>query len=82
MQIWKKKLKAEKLQDLTKYPLKIGRQENLVTYFFNYEILCINKPEKRNEWKIGDLGITKNYWGITLTAVAKVYACLLSPIQP
>ena len=32
MQCWKK-LKSEKLQTLTKYLMKYGRQENLMTYF-------------------------------------------------
>ena len=38
-----KKFQAEKLQALTKYFLKYGKQENLMTCFFDYVILSINK---------------------------------------
>ena len=39
-----KKLKAEKLQAL-KYLLKFRKQENLMTYFFDYATQCTNKTE-------------------------------------
>ena len=42
---YKKKLKSEKLQALIKYLLKCERQENLMMYFFNYAMLCINKAQ-------------------------------------
>ena len=35
--------KVEKLHASTKYFLKVGKQERLTTYFFDYATLCINK---------------------------------------
>ena len=64
-----------------KYLLKFRKQENLTTYFSDYAILY--KQNTTEKWmkgcilhfpKKGGLGITKNYRGITLTAIAaKVY---------
>ena len=83
---WKKS-KMEKLQASMKYPLKFGRQENLMTFFLVYKHNSIDK------WKKGcilpfpkksDPRITKTYRDITLTATsAKVYnALLLNCIWP
>ena len=49
--VLKKKLKSEKFLTSTKYLLKYGRQENLMTYFFDYAILAINKTYKRKKQK-------------------------------
>ena len=59
-------------------PSEVGRQENLTTHFYYYATQSENKILKRNRRKVtsfpstkkGDLGITKNYSGITLTAIA------------
>ena len=84
-----KKLKVEKLQVLMNYPLKYGRQQNILLWLCNavYKQNTIEKWTKRCILlvsKNGDLGITKNYRGIIHTAiVAMVYhAQLLSCIQP
>ena len=63
-----------------KYPLKYGRPDNLTTY-------CRHNQNPIDRWmkgcilpfsKRGDLGLTKNYRGITLTyIVAKIYNALL-----
>ena len=75
MQYWKM-LKEEKLQAPTKYILKYQRQK-LMTHFFDYAVLYINKALQGNGQKFasflspkkGDLGISKNYKGITLTTL-------------
>ena len=46
--VLKKKIKAEKLQTSTKYPLNLERQENLTTYLFDYAMLSISKTHLRN----------------------------------
>ena len=86
-----KKWKVENQQASMKYPPKFGRQENLTTYFYDYVTQSINKTREMDERlhpllfpKKGNLRITKNYRGITLTAIAaKVYnTLLLNHIQP
>ena len=84
------KSKTEKFQAWTKYILKYGRQRTLMTYFFNFTTLYIKRIQLRTKGCIlpfpqkGDLGITKNYRGITLTPIAaKVYnTLLLKCIEP
>ena len=70
-----KNIITKKPQASKKYFLKYGRQENITAYLFDYATLCINKTYKRNGCILpfpnkGDLGITKNYSGITPTAIA------------
>ena len=65
--------------------LKYARQENWTAYFFDYATPCIKK-KPQYKWTKGcipllsekrNLGITKNYRDITLTAIAeKVYNTL------
>ena len=43
--VQKKKLKAEKVQATMKYLLEYRRQENLMTYFFDYAMLSKNKTQ-------------------------------------
>ena len=43
--ILKRKLKPEKLQESTKYLQKYRKQRNLMTYFFDYATLSINKTQ-------------------------------------
>ena len=43
-----KKLKAKKLQALTKNLLMYEIQGNLTRYFFDYAMLCIKKTPERN----------------------------------
>ena len=69
-----------------KYPQKYGRQGNSTTYCSDTAMPYITR--KQDRWtkgctfpfpKKGDLGIVKNYLGITLTStVAKIYNALLS----
>ena len=81
---------AEKLQVLIKSLLQYGRQDYWTTYFFDYISQCIIKIGMEMKscilvfQKKGDLIITENYRGITLSALtAKVYnTLLLTPIQP
>ena len=66
---------------------KYGSQGNLMTCFFDYATLSINKTREKcilHFPKKIDLRITKNYRSITLTAIAaKVSnALLLNCIQP
>ena len=67
---------------LKKYPLKFGKQQNLITYFSDYEQ---NTQEKWTKGcifpfpKKGNHKIPKNFRGITLTDIAaKVYNTLYS----
>ena len=72
-------------QGLMKYPQKYGRPGNLTTYCSNTNtIYNQNTIDKWTEGcilsspKSGDLGIAKNYQGITLTSIAaKIYNALL-----
>ena len=73
------------------YVLKLGRQENLTSYFFDHATLSINKIQLRNGQKAGSSLFLrkrhwnhKNYWDITITAISiNVYnAMLLNHIQP
>ncbi len=75
---------AEKLQVLMKSLLQYGRQDYWTTYFFDYISQCIIKIGMEMKscilvfQKKGDLIITENYRGITLSALtAKVYNALL-----
>ena len=75
-----------------KYPQKYGKQENSTTY--RPETATPYKTQNKiDRWTKGciifspkkcDLEIAKNYWGITLTAIAaKIYnALLLKRIEP
>ena len=82
------KLKIGKLQDWTKFPRKYGRPDNSTTYcnaVYNQNPIdrwtkgCILPFPKK-----GDLGLAKNYRGITLTSIAaKIYNALLrNRIEP
>ena len=86
-----KRFKINKLQTLRKCAVKLRKQENLATDFFDYAPQSINKTLEK--WmkgsilpfpKKGDLGITKNYRVIYLkTRAAKVhYVVLVNHIQP
>ena len=70
-----------------KYPLKFGKQENLMTYFYNYATV-LNTIKKMDETvhssnptppKKGNPRISKNYRDETLTA--KVYNTLLLEVS-
>ena len=76
-----------------KYHQKYRRQENLMKYFFDYATLFLtqNTIEKWTKgWmlpfpKKSDLGSTKNYRGITLTAIIGLnvhYFLILNRIKP
>ena len=69
-----------------KYPQKYGKQVKLTTYSSNTSTLHITRTQKIDGQrtasahfsKKGDLGITKNYRGISHTSiVAKIYNVLL-----
>ena len=71
------KLKIGKLQGLTKSPQKYGRPDNSTTYCSDNATQsmkgCILPFPKK-----GDIGLAKNYRGITLTSIAaKIYNALL-----
>ena len=86
-----KKLKKEQPTGPREIPPKYRRQGNFTTYFFDYAKLCFkNTLENRTKGyppnfpKRGDLKITGNYRGITLTVIAAmVYnGLLLNQIWP
>ena len=78
------KLRTEKLKASSKSSL-YGRQENFMTYYFDFITLYINRIQRRDGKKDcfplypkkDDLGIIMNSWGIPFTsAAAKVYNAL------
>ena len=40
-----------KVSSELKYLLKYGRQEHFTTYFFDHDMVCINKTQLKNEQK-------------------------------
>ena len=50
-QFWKQ-LKSDTLQLSMKNPLKYRRQENLMTYLFDYATPCITKTQKKMDKRL------------------------------
>ena len=80
------------MQGLTRFPQKYGRPDNSTTYCSDTATKSIIKIRLTDVWrdasspssKKGDLGLAKNYRGITLTSIAaKIYNALLwNHIEP